>query len=100
VNNFGLACWRTLSLVFLHLIRYVTVTTLYDSATMYDLLRCFGFSDDLFNDDYFRCVPNKEKVLWTPAFLWGIDVMIKKSRSGLALRLDLAGPSSEGIYDK
>jgi hypothetical protein len=32
--------------------------------------------------------------------LWGIDVMIKKSRTGLALRLDLAGTSSEGINDK
>lgn len=32
-----------------------------------------------------------------PAFLWGIDVMIKKSRAGLALRLVLAESRSEGI---
>ena len=32
--------------------------------------------------------------------LWGIDVMIKKSRACLALRLDLAESSSEGINDK
>lgn len=29
---------------------------------MYDLLRCFGLTDDLLCDAYFRCVPNKEKV--------------------------------------
>ena len=67
---------------------------------MYDLLRCLGLSDDLLSGDYCRCVPNKEKALWTPAFLWRIDVMIKKSRTCLALTLDLVGSSSEGIYDK
>ncbi len=34
------------------------------------------------------------------ALLWGIDVMIKKSRTSLALRLVLAGSSSEGKNDK
>jgi hypothetical protein len=53
----------------------------------------------IFCDDYFRCVPNKEKGLLTPAFLWGIDVMIK-SRAGLALRLILAGSRSAWISDK
>jgi len=43
-------------------------------------------------------VPNKE-MGYGPAFLW-IDVMIKKSRASLALRLVLAGSSSEGIKDK
>ena len=32
--------------------------------------------------------------------LWGIDVMIKKSRANLAPRLDLAESSSVGINDK
>ena len=36
----------------------------------------------------------------TPEFLWGIDVMIKKSRAGLALRLILAGSRSARISDK
>lgn len=64
---------------------------------MYDLLRCFGFADDLFFDDYCRCVPNKEKVYGRQRFFGGIDVMNKKSRAGLALRLVLAESSSEGI---
>jgi len=44
-----------------------------------------------FCDDYFRVAPNKAMVLWTQTFLWRIDVMIKKSRAGLAPRLVLAG---------
>ena len=67
---------------------------------MYDLLRCFGLSHDLFCDDYFRVAPNKAMALWTQTFLWRIDVMIKKSRADLAPRLVLAGSSSEGIRDK
>ena len=45
---------------------------LYDSATMYDLLRCFGFTNDLFCDDYFRCVPNKEKIYGRQCFFGGL----------------------------
>jgi hypothetical protein len=39
---------------------------------MYDLLRCFGLIDDLFCDDYFRCVPNKEKVYGHQRFFGGL----------------------------
>jgi len=61
----------------------------YDSLRLrlfYDLRPSYGVSVKLmiFYDDYFRCMPIKEKVYW-------IDVMIKKSRAGLALRLILAG---------
>jgi hypothetical protein len=54
----------------------------------------------IFCDDYIRRVPNKEKVYGRQPFLWGIDVMIKKSRAGLAPRLILAGSSFGGISDK
>lgn len=57
--SFGFVCVRVYVLRF---------TTLYDSATMYDLLRCFGLSHDLL----IVSAPNKEKVYGRKRFFGGL----------------------------
>ena len=61
------------------------VTTLYDPATMYDLLRYFGLSDDLLYSVMIIAVvcQIRRRPYGRQRFfgvLWGVDVMIKKSR--------------------